>query len=142
MQMWLWTLNHLQKASDADGGKLYQGSRQGVTFPLADALCWLLASRCQILDLLELEKKGPSVPTVAEGLSGLSAFLTDLCHVPAARAAGEAGRVCAELVFGVQSSPGLGHGGLRLLLSGRRSRVHGSADSWNLEPRSWIHGRN
>src|SRR5260370_14662584 len=27
--------------------KLYQGSRQGVTFPLADALCWLLASRCQ-----------------------------------------------------------------------------------------------
>jgi hypothetical protein len=67
MQLWLWSLNHLQKATDADGAKLYQGSRQGVTFPLADALCWLLSSRCQILDLLELEKKGPELPTVAEG---------------------------------------------------------------------------
>jgi len=52
MQMWLWTLNHLQKATDAAGNKLYSGNRQGVTFPMADALCWLLASRCQILDVL------------------------------------------------------------------------------------------
>ena len=105
MQMWLWTLQHLQKATDADGAKLYQGSRQGVTFPLADALCWLLASRCQILDLLELEKKGPEDPTVAEGLAGLLAFLTDLCHVQSARAAGEVGRICAELVFGYNRHP-------------------------------------
>ena len=105
MQLWLWSLNHLQKATDADGGKLYQGSRQGVTFPLADALCWLLASRCQILDLLDLEKKGPEVPTVAEGLQGLTAFLTDLCHVQSAHAAGEVGRVCAELVHGYNRHP-------------------------------------
>ena len=105
MQLWLWSLNHLQKAKDADGGKLYQGSRQGVTFPLADALCWLLASRCQILDLLELEKKAPEVPTVAEGLTGLVAFLTDLCHVQSAHAAGEVGRVCAELVHGYNRHP-------------------------------------
>ncbi len=105
MQLWLWSLNHLQKATDADGGKLYQGSRQGVTFPLADALCWLLASRCQILDLLELEKRGPEVPTVAEGLPGLDAFLTDLCHVQSAHAAGEVGRICAELVHGYNRHP-------------------------------------
>ena len=105
MQLWLWSLNHLQKATDADGGKLFLGSRQGVTFPLADALCWLLASRCQILDLLELEKKGPEVPTVAEGLTGLVAFLTDLCHVQSAHAAGEVGRVCAELVHGYNRHP-------------------------------------
>ena len=105
MQLWLWSLNHLQKATDADGGKLYQGSRQGVTFPLADALCWLLASRCQILDLLELEKKGPEVPTVAEGCPGSTAFLTDLCHVQSARAAGEVGRICAELVYGYNRHP-------------------------------------
>ena len=92
MQMWLWTLRHLQKSTDADGDKLYHSSRQGVTFPLADALCWLLASRCQILDLLELETQGPQNPTLAEGLPGLLAFLTDLCHVQAARAAGEVGR--------------------------------------------------
>jgi hypothetical protein len=105
MQMWLWSLNHLQKALDADGSKLYQGSRQGVTFPLADALCWLLAARCQILDLLELEKKGPELPTVAEGLPGLLTFLTDLAHVQSAQAAGEVGRVCAELVFGYNRHP-------------------------------------
>ena len=58
MQMWLWTLNHLHKATDAEGNKLYHGQRQGVTFAMADALCWLLASRCQILDVLELEARG------------------------------------------------------------------------------------
>ena len=68
MQMWLWTLNHLQKAADADGPSSTRASRQGVTFPLADALCWLLASRCQIMDLMELEKQGPESATVAEGL--------------------------------------------------------------------------
>jgi alkylation response protein AidB-like acyl-CoA dehydrogenase len=105
MQMWLWTLHHLQKGTDADGAKLYQGSRQGVTFPLADALCWLLSARSQILDLLELQKNGPANPTLAEGLPGLLRFFTDLCHVHAARAAGEVGRVCAELVFGYNRHP-------------------------------------
>jgi alkylation response protein AidB-like acyl-CoA dehydrogenase len=100
MDLWLWTLLHLQQATDADGGKLYHSNRQGVTFPLADALCWLLASRYQILDLLELEVKGPENPVLAEGLPGLVGFFTDLCHVQAARAAGEASRVCAELVYG------------------------------------------
>jgi len=28
MQMWLWTLNHLQKATDPTGGKLYHGQRR------------------------------------------------------------------------------------------------------------------
>ena len=105
MELWLWTLSHLQKATDAEGAKLYHGTRQGVTFPLADALCWLLASRCQILDVLELEDKGPGNPVVAEGLGGLLTFLTDLCHVQAARAAGEVGRICAELTFGYNRHP-------------------------------------
>jgi alkylation response protein AidB-like acyl-CoA dehydrogenase len=100
MQVWLWTLNHLQKATDPSGAKLYHSSRQGVTFALADALCWLLAARYLILDVLELEEKGPSNPLVAEGLEGLLSFYTDLCHLQCARAAGEAGRVCAELVYG------------------------------------------
>ena len=142
MQMWLWTLNHLQKATDADGGKLYQSSRQGVTFPLADALCWLLASRCQILDVLELEKKGPELPTVAEGLPGLLAFLTDLCHVQSARAAGEVGRVCAELVLRLQSPSRLGHRRLRLLLPVRRSGVHGSAHPRHRQPGARLHRRD
>ena len=105
MQLWLWTLNHLQTATDATGYKLYHGQRQGVTFPMADALCWLLASRCQILDVLELDSKGSSDPTVSEGLEGTVQFLSDLCHTQAAQAAGEVSRICAELVFGYNSHP-------------------------------------
>ena len=76
-----------------------------MTFPLADALCWLLASRCQILDVLELAQRGRDDPAVAEALPGLVSFFTDLCHVQAARAAGEVGRICAELVFGYRRHP-------------------------------------
>jgi hypothetical protein len=32
-------------------------------------------------------------------------FLSDLCHVQAARAAGEVSRICAELVFGYNRHP-------------------------------------
>jgi alkylation response protein AidB-like acyl-CoA dehydrogenase len=105
MQMWAWTLNHLQKATDPTGGKLYHGQRQGVTFPLADALCWLVASRAQILDVLELEAKGPSDPVASEGLQGTVQFLSDLCHTQAAQTAGEVSRICAELVFGYNCHP-------------------------------------
>ena len=105
MRLWLWTLNHLQTATDADGAKLYHKSRQSVTFPLADALCWLLAARQFILDVLELEEKGAANPALAEGLPGFVNFFTDLCHVQSARAAGEAGRICAELVYGYNRHP-------------------------------------
>jgi len=105
MKLWLWTLNHLQTATDADGAKLYHKSRQSVTFPLADALCWLLAARQFILDVLELEEKGAANPALAEGLPGFVNFFTDLCHMQSARAAGEAGRICAELVYGYNRHP-------------------------------------
>jgi alkylation response protein AidB-like acyl-CoA dehydrogenase len=105
MQMWLWTLGHLKKATDAEGATLYHSSRQGVTFPLTDALCWILASRSQILDVIELERRGAEVPTLKDGLPGLLNFLTDLCHVQAAHAAGEVGRICAELVHGYNRHP-------------------------------------
>lgn len=105
MQLWIWTLDHLQKATDADGAKLYHSNRQGVTFPMADALCWILAVRSQIMDLMELEKKGKDNPALAESLDGTLAFLQDLCHVQSARAAGEASRICAELVFGYNQHP-------------------------------------
>ncbi|MDP2997221.1 MAG: hypothetical protein Q8N47_07020, partial [Bryobacterales bacterium] len=47
MQLWLWTRTYLQHASDAHGVRLYQSARQGVSFALAHALRFLLASRCQ-----------------------------------------------------------------------------------------------
>ena len=105
MQLWLWTLNHVQEAKDADGVKLYHKSRQGVTFPLADALCWLLAARQFILDVIELETKGAENPALADGLDGTVDFFTDLCHVQSARAAGEVSRICSELVHGYNRHP-------------------------------------
>ena len=105
MRLWLWTLNHLQTATDADGAKLYHKSRQSVTFPLADALCWLLAARQFILDMIELEEKGQANPALADALPGFVNFFSDLCHVQSARAAGEVGRVCAELVHGYNRHP-------------------------------------
>jgi hypothetical protein len=105
MELWLWSLEHLLNAKDCNGKALYHGQRHGVTFALADALCWLLASRSQILDTLELEEKGAQNAVLAENLEGYVNFFTDLCHVQAARAAGEAGRVTAELVFGYNRHP-------------------------------------
>lgn len=105
MTMWLWALNHLQNAKDADGSKLYQSARQGVTFPLADALCWLMAVRCQILDVERLRARGTEDPSLVEEVNGLVNFLTDLCRVQSARASGEAARICAELVFGYDRHP-------------------------------------
>jgi hypothetical protein len=100
MQLWLWALQHVQTATDADGAKLYHKTRQGVTFPLADALCWLLAARQFTLDIIELETKGAANPALAGGLTGTVAFFSDLSQVQSARAAGEVGRICAELVYG------------------------------------------
>jgi alkylation response protein AidB-like acyl-CoA dehydrogenase len=105
MALWLYTYRHLLVATDAGGERLFQAPRQGVTFPLSDALAWLMAARCFILDVVELKDKGPSNPVVAEGLDGLVRFYEDLSHVQAARASGEVGRICAELVYGYNKHP-------------------------------------
>ena len=105
MKLWRWTLGHLRETDDADGRPLFRDNRQGVTFPMADALSWLVASRYQMLDVLELQAKGAERPELAESLPGTLQFLTDMCRVQAARAAGEVGRICTELVFGYQRHP-------------------------------------
>ena len=55
--------------------------------------------------MVELETKGAENPALAGGLAGTVAFFTDLCHVQSARAAGEAGRICAEIVHGYNRHP-------------------------------------
>jgi alkylation response protein AidB-like acyl-CoA dehydrogenase len=100
MEMWLWTLEFLHRAKDPSGARLYHNRRQNVTFPMADALCWVVSSRCQVADVMELAEKGPENPIVAEGLEGSVAFFSDLAVVQAARAAGECARVCASMVHG------------------------------------------
>jgi alkylation response protein AidB-like acyl-CoA dehydrogenase len=105
MELWLWSIRHLMKSKDADGGNLYQSARQGVSFPMADALCWLVSARQLILDVCELADKGADNPTIADGFVGLRQFYLDLCAVQSARAAGEVGRITAELVFGYNRHP-------------------------------------
>ncbi len=114
MDLWVWTLRHLLESQDADGQPLYKGHRQGVTFAMADALCWLLASRYQILDLIELETEGAKNPRLAEALPGLVLFFTDLSHVQAAGAAGEVARLCSGLVFGYNRHPSWSERGERV----------------------------
>jgi alkylation response protein AidB-like acyl-CoA dehydrogenase len=105
MTLWLYTYNHLQNATDASGQKLFHGPRHGVVFSLSDALAWLMAARALVLDVVELEKKGGENAVVAENFGGLTGFYRDLSHVQSARAAGEVGRICAELVYGYNKHP-------------------------------------
>lgn len=105
LAIWRQALDFLADNKDADGKKLYHNNRQAVTFPLADALCGLLAGRLFLLDVLELAAKGPENPVVAEGLPGYVGFFGDLSRIQAAKAAGEAARICADLVHGY-AAPG------------------------------------
>lgn len=84
MEMWLWTLQRVPHA----------------TGTLANVLCRLLASRSQILGLIELQQKGRDHPSLAGSLPWTVSILSGLCHVQAAHTAGEVGRVCAEWVYG------------------------------------------
>ena len=55
--------------------------------------------------MVNLEISAPEHPSVAEELPGVLSFLVSLCHVQAARAAGEVSRICADLVFGYNAHP-------------------------------------
>jgi hypothetical protein len=99
-EMWKWTQGYLGNAKDADGGRLYKNQRQGVLFPLADAISWLVAARSLIADVQELAKKGPDHPVVGADIEGYVNTFNDLCNIQAARAAGEVARICAELFYG------------------------------------------
>ena len=100
MELWLCALEYIKENKDSKGEDLYQGQRQGVSFPLTDALCWILAARYQMLDVLELKAKGSENSMLAEALPGFVNFFTDLCNVQVARTAGEVGQISAKLVFG------------------------------------------
>ena len=100
MELWRYTVEYLQANKDANGAKMWGSARQGVTFPMTDAFSWLAASYQQILDVIELAEKGQDNPAVAEGLEGTTNFFFDLCNIQAAKAVGEAARICTELFYG------------------------------------------
>jgi len=96
MQLWHWTLLQLRQQTDSRGVRLFCDARQGITFPMADTLCWLLAARSLTLDALELEK-GDRQGTVTAFV--LSLFF-NLSTIASVRAAGSVGQTCAALLLG------------------------------------------
>ncbi len=96
MQLWRWTMAHVQRSSDAERGRLAAAE-------LAEAFCGLIAARCQILAVGDHVEPAPA--TGRHAVAGGQAFLTDLCHVQAARTANRVAALCAELVFGYQPHP-------------------------------------
>lgn len=105
LELWQWSYEYLATHKDRNEKALYHGKRQGVTFPLADSICWLVAAFYQLQDLLELKEKGPMNPVVAENLHNYTGFFADLCNVQIARAVGEVGRICSNLVFAYAVDP-------------------------------------
>jgi hypothetical protein len=85
MEVWSWTFDRLERVrAEATGADVASYSS-----PLAEALGWLLSSRAFVLE------------TVDDG----DPTLADVCHAHVARACGEVGRICAELVFGSLRHP-------------------------------------
>ena len=100
LELWRWMRAWLDTAKDANGRPLAQNTRHGVLYPMADAIAWLLAARSFADDVQELAAKGPEHPVVGAEIDGYVNTFTDLSAVQNARAAGETGRICAEIFYG------------------------------------------
>lgn len=96
MQLWHWTLLQLRQQTDSRRARLFCDARQGVTFPMADALCWQLAARSLTLDALELEKSSRQGAVTAF----VSFHFFNLSTIASVRAAASVGQTCAVLLLG------------------------------------------
>ena len=105
MELWLWTLQHLQHATDADGERLYQTVAAGRDVPARRRP--VLAARLALPDPRRVGTRGRGPGNARRWRTGCRAraVLLDLAHVQAARAAGEVGRIAAELVHGYNRHP-------------------------------------
>jgi len=97
MELWFSTYNFLRRSREGKGS-VSLSQTQGISFPLVDALCWLLASRQFVLDVNELATSGGVFGHLKP--DDTVSFYEDLCHIQSVRAAGEAARICTELVMG------------------------------------------
>jgi alkylation response protein AidB-like acyl-CoA dehydrogenase len=96
MRLWHWTLLQLRLQRNSRGAPLFCDARQGVTFPMADALCGLLAARSLTLDVLELDKSGRQGAVPAFVLS----IFFDLSTIASVRATGLVEQTCTALLLG------------------------------------------
>ena len=111
LDLWLWTYLHITESTGNDGPPCGPGELEA----LADALTGLLSARtmvlaahCQASPDGEREEMADSMQgssNMGIPIEGFETFYADMCHVQTAKAAGEAGQICAELVFGRRLHP-------------------------------------
>ena len=104
LEMWRWTADFAKRAKDPDGRKLGVSQRQGVVFPLADALAGLMAAKSFHADIKFLALNGKDHPTVGPELDGYLNTFNDLLGTVVADVAGEAGRICALVAYGFNAA--------------------------------------
>ncbi len=143
MQMWLWTLCNTCRTPPMPKAPSSTRAPARVSpsrWPTRSAGCSPPAARSSTC--WNSRSTALRIPPSPKASPGLLAFLTDLCHVQSARAAGEVGRVCAELVFGYNRHPAWDYRRLRHLLPGRRPRRHGSPHPRHRQPRPRLYRRH
>jgi hypothetical protein len=91
-------------AKDASGKRLGASQRHGVVFPMADALAGLMAAKSFHADVKFLALNGKEHPVVGPELDGYLNTFNDLLGTIAGNVAGEAARICAEIVFGFSAA--------------------------------------
>ena len=100
----LWTRDFASRAKDPSGKPLGSSQRHGTVFPLSDAIAGLLAARSFMCDICHLAKAGADNPAVGPELDGYVNTFNDLAATITADVAGEAGRICAEIVHGYNAA--------------------------------------
>jgi alkylation response protein AidB-like acyl-CoA dehydrogenase len=100
LRLWAWTRAFAAGAKDVNGKKLGSSQRHGVVFPMADALAGLMAARSFAADVKHLCKNGMAHPVVGPELEGYLNTFNDLLGTISGSVAGEAIRVCADVVYG------------------------------------------
>lgn len=100
LRLWAWTRAFAAGAKDPNGKKLGASQRHGVVFPLADALAGLMAAKSFHADIKFLAHNGAEHPVVGPELAGYLNTFNDLLGTVVADVAGEAGKICAGVVYG------------------------------------------
>lgn len=101
MQLWQWTMGQLQRQTDMLGARLYSDSRQGVTFPMADALSELLAARSLTIDSFDLQKGENGRDISGTPIAGFF----DLAAIVSLHAAGCIRQTSTALLYGYGELP-------------------------------------
>jgi hypothetical protein len=98
MDLWRFVFGQLKEREEARGAGLCSDASQAVAFPLADALCRLVAAGALavgVRDLRNSNRGDARKPRMAP-----VRFLADLAAINAARTAGAVGETCAHLLLG------------------------------------------